>query len=69
MTGGGREPAARDGEAPASRRGAAIGLLVVVLLIVAALFLEHVLHRQSQLQDCVLSGRTDCAPIDPSSVQ
>jgi len=54
-------------EAPDSRRGAAIGLLVVVLLIIAGLVVEHVLRRASQLQDCVLSGRTNCAPIETGS--
>src|ERR1700733_192445 len=47
-----------------SRRGAVIGLLVIVLLIVGGLLLVHVLRRMSQLQDCAMSGRTNCAPIE-----
>ncbi len=50
-----------------SRRGAVIGLLVVLLLIFGGMLLVHVLRRESQLQDCVLSGRTNCVPIDASS--
>jgi hypothetical protein len=51
-----------------SRRGALIGLLVIVVLIVGGLLLVHVLRHMSQLQDCALSGRTNCAPIEsPSS--
>jgi hypothetical protein len=37
-----------------------VGLIIVVLLVVGALVLTHVLHSQSQLQDCVLSGRSNC---------
>jgi hypothetical protein len=47
-----------------SRRGAVIGLLVIVVLIVGGLLLVHVLRRMSQLQDCAMSGRTNCAPIE-----
>jgi hypothetical protein len=47
-----------------SRRGALIGLLVIVLLVVGGLLLVHALHRMSEIQDCAMSGRTNCAPID-----
>jgi len=49
---------------PDPRRRALLGLLVVLLLIAGGLVLTHVLRRVSQLQDCVMSGRTNCAPID-----
>jgi hypothetical protein len=52
---------------PDPRRGALIGLLVVVALVVGGLLLTHVLRRMSQLQDCVMSGRSNCAPIDSSA--
>jgi hypothetical protein len=48
---------------PDPRRGAAIGLLVVVVLVVMGLFLIHVLRDMSKIQDCVMQGRTNCAPI------
>lgn len=54
-------------EPPDTRRGALIGLLVILALIVGGLILTHVLRRESQLQDCVMSGRTNCAPIDTSA--
>ena len=55
-------PAGGDGEPdePGTRRGPLVGLIIVVLLVVGALVLTHVLHSQSQLQDCVLSGRSNC---------
>jgi len=56
-----------DPEAPDSRRGALIGFGLVLLLIVGGLVLAHVLRGTAQVQDCVMSGRTNCAPIDSSS--
>ena len=49
------------------RRKALLGLLFVVLLIAGGLLLTRVLHRTAQLQDCALSGRSDCAPIDATT--
>jgi len=46
---------------------ALIGLLVTVLLVLGGVLLIHVLGRASRLQDCVMSGRTNCAPIDPAA--
>jgi len=56
-----------DSDAPDSRRGALIGLGVVLLLIAGGLVLSHLLRDTAQLQDCAMSGRTNCAPIDTSS--
>jgi hypothetical protein len=52
---------------PASRRGAVLGLLVALALIVVGLILVKVLGNSARLQDCVMSGRTNCAPIDPGN--
>ncbi len=59
---GGEEPGVpRD-----SRRAALVGLIVTLLLVVGGVVLVHVLGRAARLQDCVMSGRTNCAPIDAS---
>jgi hypothetical protein len=50
-----------------TRRKALLGLLLVVLLIVGGLLLTRVLHSSAQLQDCVMSGRSNCAPIDSTT--
>jgi hypothetical protein len=47
-------------EAPPTRRGALVGLVVVLLLVVGGLLLTRVLRGMSQLQDCALSGRSNC---------
>ena len=40
-----------------------MGLIVIVLLVIVGLFLIHVLRDMSRVQDCVMQGRTNCAPI------
>ena len=40
------------------------GLAVVLALVVICFFLVKVLQKQSQLEDCLMSGRTNCAPIE-----
>jgi hypothetical protein len=50
-----------------SRRAALLGLLVALLLVVTGLILVKVLGESARLQDCAMSGRTNCAPIDPGN--
>jgi hypothetical protein len=47
-------------EAPAGRRGALWGLILVLLLVAGGLLLTRVLRGMAQLQDCALSGRSNC---------
>jgi hypothetical protein len=49
---------------PDSRHNAMAGLIVTLLLVLGGVFLVHVLDRTAKLQDCVMSGRTNCVPID-----
>ena len=50
------------------RSRALIGLLIVALLVIAAVYLVHALRNESNLEDCLMSGRSNCAPIEvPSS--
>jgi hypothetical protein len=53
---------------PDTRRGALIGLIITLLLVAGGIFLVHVLDRAAKLQDCVMSGRTNCAPIDTKTL-
>lgn len=50
-------------EPPPPRRGALIALIVLAVLLIGGLWLSRTLHSTGQLQDCVMSGRTNCAPI------
>ena len=46
---------------PATRRGALLGLIVVLLLVAGGLALTRILRGMAQLQDCALSGRSNCS--------
>jgi hypothetical protein len=52
----------RDGNlrSPNTRRGALVGLVIILLLVAGGLILTRVLRNMSQLQDCALSGRSNC---------
>jgi hypothetical protein len=47
-----------------NRRGALIGLLITAVLVLAGYYLMTVLREQGKMQDCMMSGRTNCAPLD-----
>jgi hypothetical protein len=47
-------------DTPNTRRGALVGLVIILLLVAGGLLLTHVLRGMSQLQDCALSGRSNC---------
>jgi len=53
-----------DDDGGGSRRGALIGLVVTALLVIAGYYLMTVLRHQGQVEDCLMSGRSNCAPID-----
>ncbi len=42
---------------------AVVGLLLVVLVIAAVWFVMERLTAAGRMQDCLASGRTNCAPI------
>jgi hypothetical protein len=64
MNVGGPPDGKQDGKQPDSRRAALLGLLVALLLVAVGWVLVRVLGNAGRLQDCVMSGRTNCAPID-----
>jgi hypothetical protein len=47
-----------------SPRSVLIALVVVLLLVFGGLYVVYALRDTSQLQDCVMQGRSNCAPID-----
>ncbi|MGH7096773.1 MAG: hypothetical protein ACREE4_03800 [Stellaceae bacterium] len=38
-------------------------MALIVLLVVAAVYLVQALRRESQLEDCLMAHRLNCAPI------
>jgi hypothetical protein len=53
-----------DDEDSYSPRMALLGLGIVLLLVFICLYLFYTLRDMSQRQDCVMQGRTNCAPIE-----
>ena len=47
----------------ARRAGSWWPLILVLALVVGAYFLVTALHTNGQLEDCLMSGRKNCAPI------
>jgi hypothetical protein len=56
----------RDRQNP-SRRGSLAALGVVVFLFVIGWILAHELYSGGKLEDCLMSGRTNCTPLDTQS--
>jgi hypothetical protein len=52
-----------DGDA-AGRAKTLLALVFVLSLVLGGLILFHFLSKQSQVQDCVMQGRTNCAPVN-----
>jgi hypothetical protein len=52
-----------DDEQKRSPLRAVVGLGLIVVLILGVLFVMNELRHAAAIQDCVASGRTNCAPI------
>ncbi len=48
-----------------NRRPAIAGLVIAVALLAVGLWLAHELTAASKMQDCLMSGRTNCNVIQP----
>jgi hypothetical protein len=57
-------PAGDGDDGGPSRRAAVAGLVVVLLLVVIGYFLMTSLRNESNLEDCLMSGRKNCVPLD-----
>jgi hypothetical protein len=55
----------QDSESEGSRMPAMAGLAIAVVLLVVGLWLARELTAASKMQDCLMSGRTNCNVIQP----
>lgn len=55
-----------DPDQGGNRRGAIAGLAIAVVLLVVGLWLARELTTASKMQDCLMSGRTNCDVIEPA---
>jgi hypothetical protein len=44
-------------------------VIVLVVLVAAGLFIMFELRDASRIQDCVQSGRRNCAPVDTTNLK
>jgi hypothetical protein len=56
-----------DDAADQRRSTALIGLIIILALAIAGVVLVRELRERSRLEDCLMSGRTNCAPIEAPS--
>jgi hypothetical protein len=49
-----------------SQRAALCGLAICLALVLGGLFLVYALKKNSALEDCLMQGRTNCAPVGPA---
>jgi uncharacterized protein HemX len=59
------DPKPRAQQSRESNTPAIAGLAIAAVLLVVGLWLAHELRAASKMQDCVLSGRTNCNEIQP----
>jgi hypothetical protein len=59
------KPKSQNPESRESSMPAMAGLAIAVVLLVVGLWLAHELRAASKMQDCVMSGRTNCNQIQP----
>ncbi len=53
-----------DEQAGANRQTASLaGLVVALMIVVGGLFVVHALRQKGVIEDCLLSGRTNCDMI------
>jgi hypothetical protein len=53
-----------DRETDDRRTAALMGLAIVLSLAIAGVILVRDLGEKAKLEDCLMSGRTNCAPIE-----
>jgi hypothetical protein len=54
-----------DGDDGEQRRSAAlIGLIIILVLAIAGVVIVRELREKSRLEDCLMAGRHNCAPIE-----
>jgi len=46
-----------------SRRATIVAIIVIAAAVLAVILIVQRIHQMSAIQDCVMSGRSNCAPI------
>ena len=55
----------RENEEDAERRTAALmGFIIILVLAIAGVVLMREIGRATRIEDCLMAGRRNCAPIE-----
>jgi hypothetical protein len=55
----------RENEEDAERRTAALmGFIIILVLAIAGIVLMREIGRTTRIEDCLMAGRRNCAPIE-----
>jgi hypothetical protein len=54
----------RDDEAASRRTAALMGFVVILVLAIAGVLLFRELRVSTGIEDCLMAGRRNCAPIE-----
>jgi hypothetical protein len=63
------EPADEDRDEGAAHPFGLFPIIMLIVLVAAGLFVMFELRDVSNIQDCVQSGRRNCAPIDTTNLK
>jgi hypothetical protein len=55
---------AGNDEDEARRTAALMGFIVILMLAIAGVVLVRALRKEAVLEDCLMAGRRNCAPIE-----
>jgi hypothetical protein len=62
-----RQHRAREQDEAERRTAALMGFVVILVLAIAAIVLVRELAKNAKLEDCLMAGRRNCAPIEVPS--
>jgi uncharacterized membrane protein len=57
----------REDEAASRRTAALMGFIVILVLAIAGVLLVRELRVSTSIEDCLMAGRRNCAPIEAPS--
>ena len=63
------EPEAPESEEPPANPFGLVPVLILLVLVAVGFFVAFRLRDVSTLQDCVMSGRKNCAPVDTTDMK
>ena len=64
-----RQHRAHEHEEAERRTAALMGFIVILVLAIAGVVLVRELAKNARMEDCLMSGRRNCAPLDVPSRQ